>query len=187
MQVSPAIVKGIAVSSLGLYAGILTSSTVISITTPINVLTQHLKNVLCTLGCWSTVLGGLATGAFGLSYYLAAPGERPNYLLCGLGVAPLSAAYLYLVSLFNHKLAPKCTRDQNDLEKQKDEKLPQDHPEVKDGEAACPFSKMNNAKTLKPESERSVKCHSYMSLHMGIVTGITIFTFGKCILDGFKA
>ncbi|CAI2002865.1 hypothetical protein SEUBUCD646_0G03100 [Saccharomyces eubayanus] len=184
MQVSPAIIKGIAVSSLGLYAGILTSSTVISITTPINVLTQHLKGVLCTLGCWSTVLGGLATSAFGLSYYLSTPGDRPNYLLCGLGIAPLSAVYLYLVSLFNHKLAPKCTR--NDLENQKDEKLPQNHPQVEDGEAACPFSKMNNAKKLKAESERSVKCHSYMTLHMCIVTGLTIFTFGKCILDGFR-
>ncbi|EJS43648.1 scm4p [Saccharomyces arboricola H-6] len=185
MQVSPAVVKGIAVSSLGLYAGILTSSTVISITTPINILTQHLKNVLCTLGCWSTVLGGLATTAFGISYYLAPPGERQNYLLCGLGVAPLSAAYLYLVSLFNHKLAPRCVT--RDLEKQNDEKLPQNHPQVKDEEAACPFSKMNNGKNLKAESERSVKCHSYMSLHMCIVTGLTIFTFGKCILDGFRA
>ncbi|CCD27082.1 Atg33p NDAI_0J01900 [Naumovozyma dairenensis CBS 421] len=106
MSVCLAVTKGIAVSSLGLYAGLLTSSTLISSTTPLitNTLPTDLLNwkpLLSKFKACATTLGSLATTFFGLSYFGSPTNLRHPYLLYSMMISPLSGIFLYLTTDFN--------------------------------------------------------------------------------------
>ncbi|SCV02170.1 LAMI_0G16512g1_1 [Lachancea mirantina] len=119
MSVCLAITKTLAVSSLGIYAGVLATATTMVFTTP--------KEILLKQSCakteaskaavgWPTVRAimrlAAAAGAssvlfFGLSYFGAPPVWRHPYLLYGMLVAPLSGCYSLLSSACHGK---KCSR-----------------------------------------------------------------------------
>lgn len=64
MSVCLAITKGIAVSSIGLYSGLLASASLITSTTPLEVLTGSLTPTLTTLKNAATALGALRQLSF---------------------------------------------------------------------------------------------------------------------------
>ena len=105
MSVCLCVIKSIAVSSLGLYAGILTTSTVLSSLSPtatilssLDIVTRtHLKPLLNKLFLTANVFGSVATGFFAMSYFGAPPAVRHPYLFYSMLVAPLSSIYLYIV------------------------------------------------------------------------------------------
>ena len=105
MSVCLCVIKSVAVSSLGLYAGILTTSTVLSSLSPtatilssLDIVTKtQLKPLLNKLFLTANVFGAVATGFFAMSYFGAPPAVRHPYLFYSMLVAPLSSLYLYIV------------------------------------------------------------------------------------------
>lgn len=98
-----AITKGVAASSLGLYAGILTGATVLCretatsvIIASLDVVTQANVNKLVDRFCHvTTVLGTLATGFFAMSYFIPTDHWRHPYLIYGMLTTPLTSLYLF--------------------------------------------------------------------------------------------
>ncbi|EJS42589.1 YLR356W [Saccharomyces arboricola H-6] len=111
MSVCLAITKGIAVSSIGLYSGLLASATLISSTTPLEVLTGSLTPTLSTLKNAATVLGAFASTFFCVSFFGAPPSLRHPYLLYGMLAAPLSSFVLGCASHYKSRKYSKISKD----------------------------------------------------------------------------
>ncbi|CCE64892.1 hypothetical protein TPHA_0J00690 [Tetrapisispora phaffii CBS 4417] len=163
MSVCLGVTKTIAVSSLGLYAGLLTTTTIVTAATPISVLvphrkdendtvlTKYVKAIVCNLGKLSTVLSGLSTVFFGFSYFKAPASAQHPYLLYGMAVAPATFGYLYISSKVSHFIAsrsnktakadkspsPQTSLGDSTVDLGKDFK----HPKIdSNSDAKCPFS-----------------------------------------------
>lgn len=94
MSVCLAVTKTIAVSSLGLYCGILSTTTTVALVTPLDVLVTHFKKPFKRVVGFSGVLAGLSSVFFAVSYFGAPVAWRHPYLLYGMCVGPLSVGYL---------------------------------------------------------------------------------------------
>lgn len=110
MSVCLAITKGVAVSSIGLYSGILTSATLITSTTPLEVLTKSLSPVLSNLRNAATCLGAIASTFFCVSFFGAPPSLRHPYLLYGMLAAPLSSFVLGCASYYKSRKLTKVSK-----------------------------------------------------------------------------
>ncbi|KAM3161235.1 Autophagy-related protein 33 [Lachancea thermotolerans] len=97
MSVCLAVTKTVAVSSLGIYCGMLTSACVASYAAPVDVLTQLAKpaRAIARVG---GALAAASSAFFALSYFGAPAHWRHPYLLYGMLVAPVSAAYVAVVA-----------------------------------------------------------------------------------------
>ncbi|CCF56062.1 hypothetical protein KAFR_0A06270 [Kazachstania africana CBS 2517] len=106
MSVCLAITKTVAVSSLGLSAGLLTTSSIISsrndflnLLTSLDIVSQYkLSKLVVSLQTVSNWLSGLASVGFGVSYFAVnLDFLKHPYLLYGMILSPLSSVYLYYV------------------------------------------------------------------------------------------
>ncbi|CAL9733851.1 autophagy-related protein 33 [Monosporozyma servazzii] len=105
MSVCLGVIKGFAISSLGIYTGILSTSTIIAFTKPTSTILASLdiisKAQLTTLinevFKVGNVIGAISTTLFGLSYWGAPKRWRHPYLLYAMLTTPLSTLYLYYV------------------------------------------------------------------------------------------
>lgn len=204
MSVYLGITKTVAISSLGLYAGILTSTTLITTTTPVSIMlshtkdasddsiTKYVKSIICNIGKASTILSGLATGFFGLSYFFSPSSLRHPYLIYGMLVAPASIGYLYVASRCAHyhhckkqsvtdeekkaSPSPAASLSDSTVDLGKDFK----HPKIdaKDSSAKCPFG---TASTSNNEAAKK-HCNSSMLTHLSVVTVFTIAGFVQSVL-----
>ena len=111
MSVCLAITKGIAVSSIGLYSGLLTSASLITSTTPLEVLTGSLSPTLAALKNAATALGAFASTFFCVSFFGAPPSLRHPYLLYGMLAAPLSSFVLGCASYCNSRKYSKVSKE----------------------------------------------------------------------------
>ncbi|CCF58991.1 hypothetical protein KAFR_0F03960 [Kazachstania africana CBS 2517] len=186
--------NGIAVSSLGLYAGLLSSSTLVSVIAPIDVVKNSLKHVFCGFGIGGTVLATVSTAAFSLSYYLSG---KDTSLLYGLLLGPLSGLYLQLTSDYTKKLADiEETKHNLDeivdkknqmsspelVEKEVTPKLPPHHPVIKgaNGETVqCPFAKRQANKKLQNKKINLPGCGflSSMNFHLIVASTASVAAF----------
>lgn len=198
MSVCLAVTKGIAVSSLGLYAGILTTTSLVSLATPLEVLSQHLSPVVCKIGELASALGALSTGFFAASYFGAPPHLRHPYLLYGALVAPVSAIYLWAISRCNHKSSycqkkkaakSKGTNAQQlsdsvvDLGSDNKSGAPAGHPPISDDGAKCPFGSATVTNSpASADSHRPKKCQKKINCHLAIVTLATIAGFVSSVV-----
>lgn len=174
--------KTIAVTSLGLYAGLMTSTTLIASVTPLSILSDSMKSVLCKLGCWSTVLGSIATGSFATSYFLSEKAQRSNIQLAGALIAPITGLSLWISSIVNHGQSHMHHKAAGD-------DLPKGHPKVGADAPACPFSKKDEGSSvnLNSSSVKSNKCYNAMLCHLSVVTFATCGIFAKSVYDGFTS
>lgn len=197
MSVCLGITKGIAVSSLGLYAGILTTSTILTYASPVDVITEHLRAAVCKVGEAASVLGALSTGFFALSFFGAPPHLRHPYLIYSALVAPASALYLWGISRCSHKCHAKKQSKEKTPERESQnptptlsdsvvdlgaEKLPQGHPAVKEG-SKCPLG--NAAVTNAPaetDRARTPGCKNKIVTHLAIVTGFAVIGFVQSVI-----
>lgn len=101
MSVCLAVTKTIAVSSLGLYCGILSTTTTVALVTPLDVLVTHFKKPFKRVVGLSGVLAGLSSVFFAVSYFGAPVAWRHPYLLYGMCVGPLSVGYLAGVTVLS--------------------------------------------------------------------------------------
>lgn len=157
--------KTIAVSTLGLYAGILSTSTLVKIASPKDIVSSEIKHIYCILGIGSSIIGGLTTGAFAISYLLSTRCCCSTYLLYGLLVAPVTGGYLWTVDKLKNKLSfmnktdskKDDTADKNTEATASKVELPPSHPPIvnESGEKlACPFA------NGKAKSTKHSACHT---------------------------
>lgn len=199
MSICLGFTKGIAVSSLGLYAGILTTSSICTYMVPLDVISQHLRSVVCKVGETASALGLLSTGFFSLSFFGAPSHLKHPYLIYSALVAPLSALYMWGISRCNHKHHAKVKdaeegkaedgkQDQSPplgdsvVDLGSDPKVPSGHPSVKEG-AKCPMGYA--AVTDEPASKdhaRSSGCQSKFCRNLFIVTGFAIVGFLQSVI-----
>ena len=111
MSVCLAITKGIAVSSIGLYSGLLASASLITSTTPLEVLTGSRTPTLTTLKNAATALGAFASTFFCVSFFGAPPSLRHPYLLYGMLAAPLSSFVLGCASNYQSRKYSKVSKE----------------------------------------------------------------------------
>ncbi|CUS22722.1 LAQU0S06e04566g1_1 [Lachancea quebecensis] len=97
MSVCLAVTKTVAVSSLGIYCGMLTSACVASYAAPVDVLTQ-LARPARAIARVGGALAAVSSAFFALSYFGAPAHWRHPYLIYGMLVAPVSAAYVAVVA-----------------------------------------------------------------------------------------
>lgn len=103
MSLCLGITKTIAISSLGLYAGVLSASTILSLNKHTSIILSNLdiinkaqiKQIINKIFQFGNVIGGLSTAFFGLSYFGAPIHWKHPYLLYGMLIAPISNLYLY--------------------------------------------------------------------------------------------
>lgn len=186
MSVCLSVTKSIAISSLGIYAGMLTTTTLVSYITPLEVISQHLSHVICKLGEFATALGAVSTGFFAASYFGAPPQLRHPYLLYGALVAPISAVYLWAISRCNHKYYSKRPRAERSGSEDKtsatlndsvvDLGAPAGHPPLgNDPTAKCPFG--SAAATNAPVSKdchRPPRCQAKIVAHLTVISVATV-------------
>lgn len=140
------ITKTVAVSSLGLYTGLLASSSIVNICSPIDGIKKTLNDIYCKLGETGSALGTLSTTAFAIAYFL----NKKPYMLCGLLAAPVSGIYLWATSkavIFFSQMSNK-TGTNVDVE------LPPNHPSIyneKGEKLHCPFTEASENETNKTE------------------------------------
>lgn len=189
MSVCLAVTKSIAVSSLGIYAGIVTTSTLVSYIMPLDVISKHLSPVICKLGELASALGMVSSTFFAASYFGAPLPLRHPYLLYGALVAPVSAAYLWAISRCNHKYYSKRHCAQSDEKKSDSPQLndsvvdlgketPAGHPPIANDGAKCPFG--SAAATNEPASvdaHRPVNCQRKIVSHLTLISLATIAGF----------
>ncbi|QLL33198.1 hypothetical protein HG536_0E01090 [Torulaspora globosa] len=187
MSVCLAVTKSIAVSSLGIYAGMLTTTTLVSYITPLKVITQHLSPVICKLGEVASVLATLSTGFFAASYFGAPPHLRHPYLLYGALVAPVSALYLWAISRCNHKYYSKrgCRRggdaedassapQLNDSVVDLGKDAPAGHPAISENSSAkCPFAPASK----ECHCHRPPRCQAKIVAHLTLISAATVAGF----------
>ncbi|QLG70928.1 hypothetical protein HG535_0A08750 [Zygotorulaspora mrakii] len=193
MSVCLAVTKGIAVSSLGLYAGILTTTSLVTIVTPLEVLSQHLSPVVCKIGELASFLGTLSTGFFAASFFAAPPHLRHPYLLYGALVAPVSALYLWGISRCNHKIkynqkkreeqskspqGPQLSDSVVDLGKENKCDAPAGHPPINNDGAKCPFGSATVTHCPpSADAHRPKRCQKKINCHLAVVTLATVAGF----------
>ncbi|QLQ80756.1 hypothetical protein HG537_0E01110 [Torulaspora globosa] len=191
MSVCLAVTKSIAISSLGIYAGMLTTTTLVSYITPLKVITQHLSPVICKLGEIASFLATLSTGFFAASYFGAPPHLRHPYLLYGALVAPVSALYLWGISRCNHKYynkrgchhgdeaegasAPQLNDSVVDLGKD----APAGHPAISENSTAkCPFgSAAATGAPVAKDCHRPPRCQAKIVAHLTLISAATVAGF----------
>lgn len=199
MSVCLGVTKGIAVSSLGIYAGILTTGSLCSYMIPSHVITEHLRSAVCRIGEAASTLGLLSTGFFSLSYFGAPTHLRHPYLIYSALVAPASALYLWAISRCNHKCHAKSKlskEGKTDENKQgqntplgdsvvdlgADSKVPSGHPPVKEG-ARCPMGcAVVTDEPANADLARSPGCYSKFAMHLTVVTGLAIAGFVQSVI-----
>lgn len=93
MSVCLAVTKTIAVSSLGVYCGMLGSAYAVACVTPLDILSSALSKPAKVVVRIGSALAVVSSAFFGLSYFGAPSYWRHPYLLYGMLVAPASAAY----------------------------------------------------------------------------------------------
>ncbi|KAH3903209.1 uncharacterized protein SCODWIG_00920 [Saccharomycodes ludwigii] len=104
MSVCLGVTKTIAVTSLGIYTGMVTSGAIIAFATPWDILMCKLSKTLRKLSAIAVSFSTLSTIFFGLSYFYAPKTAQHPYLLYGLAVGPVSCVYsLALKVLFKCK------------------------------------------------------------------------------------
>lgn len=141
------ITKTVAISSLGIYTGLLTTSSIVNLCgTPVNGIKKTLNNIYCKLGETGSAIGALTVSSFALSYYL----ERTNSLwLYGLLSVPISGFYLWCSSKgveFFAKFKPQV-------------ELPPNHPSIynENGEKQqCPFAQAAGQEDNAEEKEYGI-------------------------------
>ncbi|CAB4257289.1 similar to Saccharomyces cerevisiae YGR049W SCM4 Potential regulatory effector of CDC4 function [Maudiozyma barnettii] len=102
MSVCLAVTKGVAVTSLGLYAGILTCGTVLCYSSPVHAILSsldivsqtHLKAIINNVATTSGVLGFISSASFAVSYFGLPKIWKHPYLIYGMIVPPLVSTYL---------------------------------------------------------------------------------------------
>jgi len=175
--------KAIAISSLGLYAGLLTSSTAITSIAPLSVIKRSLTHVWCTYGVAGSALVTSSTAAFGLCYYISAENAKDYLSLIGAAVGPLTYSMIYLSSLIKFDYKPK----------QSVPNLPPNHPSVigDDGEIKkCPFG---NGEESKDGSSSSFEdsCGSGfitpININLAIVSTISVASFIKIVFSNVSS
>ncbi|EDO18202.1 hypothetical protein Kpol_543p32 [Vanderwaltozyma polyspora DSM 70294] len=195
MSVCLGVTKTIAVSSLGLYAGLLTTTTLVTASAPIDLLlprtnenpiVNYFKSIVCSVGKISTVLSGLSTIFFGASYFGSPLSLRHPYLIYGMVIAPISAAYLYGASLFAHRHpsadqeknnSPSPALDDSTVDLGKDFK----HPKITPGEAGkCPFGSKTSIEASSESSRKN--CNASIVAHLSVVTVFTILGFVQSVV-----
>ncbi|GAV52348.1 hypothetical protein ZYGR_0AG03390 [Zygosaccharomyces rouxii] len=199
MSVCLGVTKGIAVSSLGIYAGILTTGTICTYMVPLDVITKHLRSVVCRVGEAASALGILSTGFFSLSYFGAPSHLRHPYLIYSALVAPASALYLWAISRCNHKCHAKSKlaeegKTSEDKQGQSpplgdsvvdlgaDPKVPSGHPPVKEG-AKCPMgSAVVTDEPADKDLARPPACQSKFAKHLAVVTCFAIVGFLQSVI-----
>ncbi|CAL9732139.1 autophagy-related protein 33 [Monosporozyma unispora] len=146
------ITKTVAISSLGLYAGLLQSSSVVSICSPIDGVKKTLNSIYCKLGELGSAQGTITTVAFAFACYLAKDvnSDEKKALLYGLLAAPVSGTYLWATSKAVKFFTKINQKGRDDVEVE----LPPNHPSIfneKGEKLHCPFGeeaeKSNNTKS----------------------------------------
>lgn len=135
------ITKTVAISSLGLYAGLLQSSSIVTLCSPMDGIKKTLNRIYCKLGELGSAQGTITTTAFAIACYLVRDGNSTERraLLYGLLAAPISGVYLWATSKavnFFYKLNKTEGHDVVDVE------LPPNHPAThneKGEKLRCPF------------------------------------------------
>ncbi|CCD24724.1 Scm4p NDAI_0D04100 [Naumovozyma dairenensis CBS 421] len=182
--------KTVAISSLGLYAGLLTTTTLVSTITPIDLLTSQVRHLACVIGCYESGLAALSTGAFALTYYLSPPKLRLPYLLYGVAVSPLTCGYMYVSSKLSHAWASKKEIKSNaensdmsspEVVEEPTSKVPFHHPPI-DGSAEgaeCPFGKKahKNGASVKPNAS----CHKALNIQLWVSAAAALGIFVKIV------
>ena len=135
--------KTVAISSLGLYAGLLTTSSVVNIYSPIDAIKKTMNTIYCRLGESGCLLGTVATAAFTVSYFLSkdvSTSQEKTNLFVGLLAAPASGLYLWVSSKVVNCMSKFCkNQNKNKVEVE----LPPNHPSIyneKGEKLQCPFS-----------------------------------------------
>lgn len=175
--------KAIAISSLGLYVGLLSSSTAITSIAPLNVIKTGLKHVWYMYGFSGSVLATLSTVGFGLSYYISPENAKDNLSILGAIVGPITGAIIYASSLI--KFSPP-KRDQVVPN------LPPNHPSVvgENGEIReCPFGKGNDNKsenTPAPEDRCGSGLLEPININLAIASTISIVSYGVIVFSNIR-
>ncbi|CCH58625.1 hypothetical protein TBLA_0A08360 [Henningerozyma blattae CBS 6284] len=172
MSVCLAITKGLAVTSLGINTGLLTTTAIVSNATPNSILKQlystsnpniakAVGHALCHVGIASVSLTALSSALFAASFYWSPPKWQHPYLLYAMVAAPLSTAYLYLIEYLYTPSTDDESTEEDQTSVTPDEKSPDlesslvdlgssvptpfKHPPITaDSGATCPFANKNN-------------------------------------------
>lgn len=175
--------KAVAISSLGLYAGILSSSTAITSIAPLNVIKKGLTHVWYMYGFSSSVLATLSTLGFGLSYYISQENAKDNLSILGAIVGPITGAMIYASSLIEFG-PPK--RDQVVPN------LPPNHPSVigENGEIKeCPFGKGNDKKNddmPAPDDRCGSGLLTPININLAIVSTISVVSYCAIVFSNVR-
>lgn len=122
MSLCLGVTKTVAISSLGLYAGILSTSTILSFNKSTSIILSNLdiinkaqiKQIINNVFQFGNIVGFLSTTFFGLSYFGAPNYWKHPYLLYGMLVSPLSNLYLfYLKRSIENKLRIQSINNNN--------------------------------------------------------------------------
>lgn len=176
--------KGIAVSSLGLYAGILSCSTMITTIAPVDVVKGRIAHVWCAFGIGAAALATISTAGFSFSYYVSPENAKDIISLFGLFVAPITGAMIYISTLLKFELPKKSIVPG----------LPPNHPNVigENGEVKeCPFHKGGerdsdqNDKVEKSSRPYHSTIFTPINTSLMITSTISVTSFIKIILSGF--
>lgn len=188
--------KTVAISSLGLYAGLLATSSVVNICSPIDAIKKTMNTIYCRLGETGCLLGTVSTVSFAISCLLSknvSDGQEKTSLFAGLLAAPASGLYLWLSSKVVDFMS-KFSTNQNQPAVEVD--LPPNHPSIyneKGEKLKCPFSKTveEDTKDTKRDciSQRiPMKLLTYfspffqsMGIHIFIASVITTIPFSQII------
>mgnify|MGYP003365359897 CR=1 FL=1 len=104
MSVCLAVTKTLAISSLGLYAGILTTSTIIINSNPthiilssLDIITQtQLKKLINNIVTTTGIIGTFSSFCFAISYFGLPNIWKHPYLIYGMSIPPILTTYLCL-------------------------------------------------------------------------------------------
>lgn len=104
MSVCLAVTKTLAISSLGLYAGILTTSTIIINSSPthiilssLDIITQtQLKKLINNIVTSTGIIGTFSSFCFAISYFGLPTIWKHPYLIYGMSIPPIITTYLCL-------------------------------------------------------------------------------------------
>ncbi|CCK70149.1 Scm4p KNAG_0D04030 [Huiozyma naganishii CBS 8797] len=187
------IYKGIAISSLGLYAGLVSTTTAVKVLAPANVSKNSLGHTYCIIAIGGTIIGLTATATFGVSYYLSP--SKDASLLFSLAVVPVTGLYLWasnkIVSCFfavgseSRRPEPESTG--------KNVELPPNHPSVygENGEKLkCPFGNGADSAAKRPTLSGKIlawqgcqKILSSMNPHLVVASTAGIIGFSKAVFQ----
>ncbi|SMN22650.1 similar to Saccharomyces cerevisiae YGR049W SCM4 Potential regulatory effector of CDC4 function [Maudiozyma saulgeensis] len=162
MSVCLAVTKGVAVTSLGLYAGILTTGTVLCYSKPVQILISSLdiisqtqlnliiNNVATTTG----ILGALSSTCFAFSYFGLPKIWKHPYLVYGMLIPPIVSTYLCIYrASWNRKTL--LSDDNNDISTIKMEDL---------DNSTVDLGKNHNSDNLKNTNKICKKIGIHLSL-----------------------